>query len=67
MQPIGNRMDPLTTARREVALEVEKLALEFEASDNAAFNRSRMVAWIVTAVVTERRVVRPSAGERMDD
>jgi hypothetical protein len=52
MQPIGNRMDPLTTARREVALEVEKLAEEFEASDNASFYRSRMIAWIVTAAVT---------------
>lgn len=52
MQPIGNSMDPLTAARREVALEVESLAQEFEASDNAAFQRSRMIAWIVTAAVT---------------
>jgi predicted cobalt transporter CbtA len=52
MQPIGKHMDPLTAARREVALEVESLAQEFEASDNAAFQRSRMIAWIVTAAAT---------------
>ena len=45
-------MDPLTAARREVALEVESLAREFEASDNAAFRRSRLICWIVTAAVT---------------
>ncbi len=45
-------MDPLIAGRREVALEVESLAQEFEASDSAAFRRSRLVCWIVTAAVT---------------
>ena len=52
MQLIGNSMDPLMAGRREVALEVESLAREFEASDNASFRRSRLVCWIITAVVT---------------
>lgn len=45
-------MDPLTAARREVALEIEKLAQEFEASDDGALRLTRIVCWAVTAVTT---------------
>src|SRR5919202_3915259 len=45
-------MDPVADARREVALEIRKLAEEFEGSDEAAFRRSRLVCWVVTAAVT---------------
>jgi threonine/homoserine efflux transporter RhtA len=45
-------MDPVADARREVALEIQKLAEEFEGSDEAAFRRSRLVCWVVTAAVT---------------
>jgi hypothetical protein len=45
-------MDPVANARREVGLEIERLAAEFERSDAAAFRRTRIVAWAVTAAVT---------------
>jgi hypothetical protein len=45
-------VDPATSARREVALEIEKLAEEFERSDEAAFRRTRLVCWVVTGLVT---------------
>jgi hypothetical protein len=33
-------------------LEIQKLAEEFERSDEAAFRRTRIVCWVVVAVVT---------------
>src|SRR4051812_30257499 len=48
----GENMDPVAAARREVALEIQRLAEEFEASDEAAFRRSRIICWGVTAAVT---------------
>jgi hypothetical protein len=45
-------MDPLAGARREVALEIQKLAEDFERSDEAALRRTRIVCWVVAAVVT---------------
>jgi hypothetical protein len=45
-------MDSRREARREVALEIQKLAEEFERSDELAFRRSRMACWVVVAVVT---------------
>src|SRR5689334_15768541 len=45
-------MDPVAEGRREVALEIEKLAGEFERSDQGAFRRTRLVCWAVTALVT---------------
>jgi threonine/homoserine efflux transporter RhtA len=45
-------MDPRPDARPEVASELRALADEFARSDEAAFRRSRILCWIVTAVVT---------------
>jgi Flp pilus assembly protein TadB len=45
-------MDPITDARREVALEIQKLAEDFERDDEAAFRRTRIACWVVVAVVT---------------
>jgi hypothetical protein len=45
-------MDPLAGARREVALEIQKLAEDFERSDEAALRRTRIVCWVVVAAVT---------------
>ncbi|HYG91130.1 MAG TPA: hypothetical protein VD978_33305 [Azospirillum sp.] len=45
-------MDSMTNARREAGLELQKLVQEFEQSDQAAFRRSRILCWIVLAVVT---------------
>lgn len=45
-------MDPKTEARREVALEIQKLAETFEMSDEAAFRRTRIACWVVVAIVT---------------
>jgi hypothetical protein len=45
-------MDPVAAARREVALDIQRLAEEFERSDEAAFYRTRLVCWVVTALVT---------------
>jgi Flp pilus assembly protein TadB len=45
-------MDPVAAARQEVALEIQKLAEEFERSDEAAFRRTRIVCWAVVAAVT---------------
>ena len=45
-------MDPGMEARREVALEIQKLADEFDRSDEAAFRRTRIAGWAVTAVAT---------------
>ncbi|UEM19806.1 hypothetical protein JL100_022370 [Skermanella mucosa] len=45
-------MDSRSEAHREVALEIQKLAEEFERSDELAFRRSRMVCWVVVAAAT---------------
>ena len=45
-------MDPLTAARREIALEIQSLADEFQTSDEAALRRSRIICWISTGLVT---------------
>jgi hypothetical protein len=44
-------MDATTNARRQAGLELQALAVEFERSDEAAFRRSRIISWVVTAVV----------------
>ena len=44
-------MDPVAAARREVALDIQRLAEEFERSDEAALYRTRLVCWVVTALV----------------
>lgn len=45
-------MDPVIAARREVALDIQRLAEEFEQSDEAAFRRARIVCWVITGAVT---------------
>jgi len=45
-------MDPMTQARRDAGLEIQALAVEFEQSDEAAFRRTRLLCWIVAAVVS---------------
>ncbi|HEX7075551.1 MAG TPA: hypothetical protein VF226_16045 [Hyphomicrobiaceae bacterium] len=45
-------MDPTADARRDAGLEIRKLAEEFERSDEAAFRRTRIVCWVVAAVIT---------------
>jgi Flp pilus assembly protein TadB len=48
----GEIMDPKLELRREVAIEIRQLAEEFERGDEAAFRRTRIVCWAVTAAVT---------------
>jgi hypothetical protein len=45
-------MDPTADARREAALEIQKLAEDFEKEDEAAFRRTRITCWVVAAIVT---------------
>jgi Flp pilus assembly protein TadB len=45
-------MDPRADARREVALEIQKLAEDFERDDEAAFRRTRIACWSGVAIVT---------------
>jgi hypothetical protein len=45
-------MDPLTEARRQAGLEIQLLADEFEQSDEAAFRRTRIACWVLTALVS---------------
>jgi hypothetical protein len=45
-------MEPTADARREAALEIQKLAADFEAEDEAAFRRTRIACWVVAAIVT---------------
>jgi hypothetical protein len=45
-------MEPTADARREVALEIQKLAEEFAQEDEAAFRRNRIACWVGVAVVT---------------
>jgi len=45
-------MEPVADARREAALEIQKLAEDFERDDEAAFRRIRIACWVVVAIVT---------------
>ena len=45
-------MEPTANARREAALEIQKLAEDFEKEDEAAFRRTRIVCWVIAAIVT---------------
>jgi Flp pilus assembly protein TadB len=45
-------MEPTADVRREVALEIQKLAGDFEQEDEAAFRRTRIACWVAVAVVT---------------
>src|SRR5918995_1843100 len=45
-------MEPTADARREAALEIQKLAEDFEKEDAAAFRRTRIACWVVAAIVT---------------
>jgi hypothetical protein len=45
-------MEPRTDGRREAALELQKLAEDFEKEDEAAFRRTRIACWVGAASVT---------------
>jgi hypothetical protein len=45
-------MEPTADAPREAALEIQKLAEDFEKEDEAAFRRTRIACWVVAAIVT---------------
>jgi hypothetical protein len=45
-------MELSSDARREAALEIRKLAEDFERGDEAAFRRTRVACWVVVAIVT---------------
>jgi Flp pilus assembly protein TadB len=45
-------MEPTADTRREAALEIQRLAEDFEKEDEAAFRRTRIVCWVVAAIVT---------------
>jgi Flp pilus assembly protein TadB len=45
-------MEPTADGRQEAALEIQKLAEDFEKDDEAAFRRTRIACWVVVAVVT---------------
>jgi Flp pilus assembly protein TadB len=45
-------MEPITDARREAALEIQKLAEDFEKEDEAAFRRTRIACWVIAGIVT---------------
>jgi Flp pilus assembly protein TadB len=45
-------MEPTAEARREAALEIQKLAEDFEKEDEAAFRRTRIACWVIAAIVT---------------
>ncbi len=55
-------MDATTDARRQAGLEIQALAQEFEASDEAAFHRTRIVCWVVLGIVTLVELVLLIAG-----
>jgi Flp pilus assembly protein TadB len=48
----GEGMEPIADARREAALEIQKLAEDFEKEDEAAFRRTRIACWVVVSIVT---------------
>jgi Flp pilus assembly protein TadB len=45
-------MEPIADARREAALEIQKLAEDFERDDEAAFRRTRIACWVIAAIFT---------------
>jgi hypothetical protein len=45
-------MGPTADVRREAALEIQKLAGDFEREDEAAFRRTRIACWVGAAIVT---------------
>jgi Flp pilus assembly protein TadB len=45
-------MEPTTDGRQEAALEIQKLAEDFEKEDEAAFRRTRIACWVIAAIVT---------------
>jgi hypothetical protein len=45
-------MEPTANPRREAALEIQRLAADFEKEDEAAFRRNRIACWAVAAIVT---------------
>jgi Flp pilus assembly protein TadB len=45
-------MESIDDARREAALEIQKLAEDFERDDEAAFRRTRVACWVVVGIVT---------------
>jgi hypothetical protein len=45
-------MTPLNEARRQAGLEIQALAVEFEQSDEASFRLTRILCWVLSAVVT---------------
>jgi hypothetical protein len=45
-------MEPIVDDRREAALELQKLVEDFERDDAAAFRRTRIACWVITAIVT---------------
>ena len=45
-------MEPTAAARREAALDIQRLAEDFEKEDEAAFRRTRIACWAVAAIVT---------------
>ncbi len=45
-------MESIDDARREAALEIQKLAEDFERDDEAAFRRTRIACWVIVGIVT---------------
>jgi Flp pilus assembly protein TadB len=45
-------MEPTADGRQEAALEIQKLAEDFEKEDEAAFRRTRIACWVIAAIVT---------------
>ena len=45
-------MEPISDARREAAVEIKKLAEDFEKEDEAAFRRTRIACWVIAGIVT---------------
>ena len=45
-------MEPIADVRQEAALEIQKLAQDFEREDEAAFRRTRIGCWVAVAIFT---------------
>lgn len=61
-EPISPRAALEAAVRRRAGLEIQALADDFADSDESAFRRSRILAWVVTAVVTLVLLVLLTAG-----
>jgi Flp pilus assembly protein TadB len=48
----GEGMEAIVDAQQQAALEIQKLAEDFERDDEAAFRRTRIACWVVVAIVT---------------